>query len=132
MIPKRPFWLAVGAAVGAGSSLWAERRVRRAVHEAANRLQPEALAAEIGKSARQIAESTSERVRSAVSVGREEMRQQEEQLWQDLSERRGIPPRAAHPVAKQWFEGAMPERSATGNVEDPRPRQTKSASHLGK
>jgi hypothetical protein len=151
MIPKRPFWLAVGATVGAGSSLWIERRIRRTVHEAVNRLQPDALAVEIGRSARQIAESTGGRVRSAVWVGRDEMRQHEEQLWQELSQRRGIPPRAAHPVASQWFEASMQATSVTGHGEEPgrttgpdskgrtRRRQraarrvaaTKSPSHLG-
>jgi hypothetical protein len=150
MIPKRPFWLAMGAAIGAGSSLWVERRMRRAVQEAARRLQPDALAVEIGRSAKQIAGSTRDRVRSAVSVGRDEMRQHEEQLWQDLSERRGIPPPVAPPVAGQWSGGAV-TNEVTGSVAAPRPtprpdstgrtrrRQrvvpraatTKSRSHLG-
>jgi hypothetical protein len=140
----------MGAAIGAGSSLWIERRVRRTVQEAARRLQPDALAVEIGRSAKQIAESTSERVRGAVSVGRDEMRQHEEQLWQDLSERRGIPQRVAHPLANQYLEGAM-TKEVTGTVEEPRPTRrpdstgrtrrrqrvasrvagTKSRSHLG-
>jgi hypothetical protein len=111
MIPKRPFWLAIGAAVGAGSSLWVERRIRRAVQDAASRLQPDALALEIGRSARQIAESTGERVRSAVSVGRDEMRIHEEQLWQDLSERRGAPLRASDPLTSETggLGGSLPE-----------------------
>ncbi|HEY1990555.1 MAG TPA: hypothetical protein VGG43_13885 [Acidimicrobiales bacterium] len=150
MIPKRPFWLATGAAIGAGSSLWVERRIRRTVQDAARRLQPDALAVEIGKSAKQIAGSTSERVRSAVSVGRDEMRQHEERLWQDLSERRSLPPRVAHPVAGQRLDGAVTDDVAEPVVEprpNPRPdstgrsrrRQrvvpraaaTKSGSHLG-
>ncbi|MGH9095856.1 MAG: hypothetical protein ACRDWB_00365 [Acidimicrobiales bacterium] len=150
MIPKRPFWLAMGAAIGAGSSLWVERRIRRTVQDAARRLQPDALAVEIGKSAKQIAGSTSQRVRSAVSVGRDEMRQHEEQLWQDLSERRIIPPPVAHPVAGQRSDGAVTNQ-VTGTIAEPRPtlrpdstgrnlrRQrvvppaaaTKSRSHLG-
>jgi hypothetical protein len=154
MIPNRPFWLAMGAAIGAGSSLWIERRIRRTVHEAARRLQPDALAVEIGRSAKQIAGSTSERVRSAVSVGRDEMRQHEEELWEDLSVRRGIPQPAtqpaAHPVANQYLQGAM-TKEVTGTLEDPRPARrpdstgrtrrrqrvvprvagTKSRSHLG-
>lgn len=150
MIPKRPFWLAMGAAIGAGSSLWVERRIRRTVQEAARRLQPDALAVEIGRSAKQIAGSTSERVRSAVSVGRDEMRQHEEQLWQDLSERRSIPPRVVHPVAGQGIEGPM-TNEVTGSACEPGPARrpdstgrarrrqpvvprgaaTKSRSHLG-
>ncbi len=151
MIPKRPFWLAAGAAIGAGSSLWIERRIRRTVHEAVNRLQPDALAVEIGKSARQIAESTSERLRGAVAVGRDEMRQHEEQLWQDLSERRIAPNRAAPAEDDGWPGGSLPDPSVTGRLQPegsgpgPKPatgstgrrgrRQrvaaTKSPSHLG-
>jgi hypothetical protein len=98
----------MGVVVGAGSSLWIERRIRQTVHEAASRLQPDALAQEIGRSARQMAGSTSERVRSAVSVGRAEMQLHEEQLWQELAERRGIPispatPGAEDPSADEWF-----------------------------
>ena len=68
-MPKRTFWLITGAAVGAGSSLWVERRVRRTVQEAAARLQPDALVAEVGRSARQAAEVAGARMRDAVSVG---------------------------------------------------------------
>src|ERR1039458_7635568 len=52
-MPKRTFWLVTGAAIGAGSSLWAERKVRQAVHQAAARLQPDAIVVEVGRSARQ-------------------------------------------------------------------------------
>jgi hypothetical protein len=123
MIPKRPFWLAMGAAIGAGSSLWVERRIRRAVQEAASRLQPDALAVEIGRSARQMAESTGERVRSAVSVGRDEMRQHEEQLWEELSERRGVPMRAPQPRAGEMYRSgvSLPETAGDERREGPRP-----------
>ena len=56
-VPKRTFWLVAGAAIGAGSTLWAERKVRRTVQEAAARLQPDALVVEVGRSARQVAGS---------------------------------------------------------------------------
>jgi hypothetical protein len=132
MIPKRPFWLAMGAAVGAGSSLWIERRVRRTVHQAASRLQPDALALEIGRSARQVAESTTERVRSAVSVGRTEMQQHEEALWQELAERRAAPDRATSPETDGWLTGSTPEPGLPAPVgRRPRVGATKSASHLG-
>jgi hypothetical protein len=132
MIPKRPFWLAMGAAVGAGSSLWIERRVRRTVQQAASRLQPDALALEIGRSARQMAESTSERVRSAVSVGRTEMQQHEEELWAELAERRATPDRATLPEADGWLTGSTPEPGASAPVRRrPRVGVAKSASHLG-
>ncbi len=84
-MPKRTFWLVTGAALGAGSSLWAERRVRRTVQQAAARLQPDALVVEVGRSARQVAESAADRVRDAVSSGRDEMQRREEELWAQLA-----------------------------------------------
>jgi hypothetical protein len=84
-VPKRTFWLVTGAALGAGSSLWAERRVRRTVHQAAARLQPDALVVEVGRSARQVAGGAGDRLRDALSSGRDEMLRREEELWSDLS-----------------------------------------------
>jgi len=86
-VPKRTFWLITGAAVGAGSSLWVERRVRRTVQEAAARLQPDALVAEVGRSAKQAAGLAGDRMRDAVAVGRDEMRLHEQQLWEELAAR---------------------------------------------
>jgi hypothetical protein len=85
MVPKRAFWLVTGVAVGAGSSLWAERKVRRTLQEAAARLQPDALVAEVGRSARQAAGSAGGRVRDAVASGRGEMLRREEELWAELA-----------------------------------------------
>ena len=84
-MPKRIFWLTAGAAIGAGSSLWAERKVRRSVQQAAARLQPDALVVEVGRSARQVAETAGGRVRDAVSSGRDEMQRREEELWAELA-----------------------------------------------
>lgn len=84
-MPKRTFWLVTGAALGAGTSLWAERRLRRSVQQAAARLQPDALVAEVGRSARQAAESTGERVKEALSSGRDEMRRREDEIWAGLA-----------------------------------------------
>jgi hypothetical protein len=101
-VPKRTFWLLTGAAVGAGSSLWAERKVRRTLQEAAARLQPDAIVVEVGRSARQAAGAAGERVREAVTTGRDEMQRRQEQLWADLAYR-GIevpaPPVPAAPPA---------------------------------
>jgi len=80
-------WLVTGVAIGAGSSLWAERRVRRTVQQAAAKLQPDALVVEVGRSARQVAESAGNRVRGAISSGRDEMERQEEELWAELAHR---------------------------------------------
>ena len=84
-MPRRTFWLVTGAALGAGSSLWVERRVRRTLHQATARLQPDALVVEVGRSARQVAGSAGERWRGAVSSGRDEMLRREEELWAELA-----------------------------------------------
>ncbi len=84
---RRAFWLATGVVVGAGSSLWAERRVRRTVAQATARLQPDALAAGIGRSARHAASTAGGRVRDAVTVGRSEMQRREDELWSELDGR---------------------------------------------
>ncbi len=84
-MPKRTFWLATGVAVGAGSTLWAERKVRRTLHQAAAKLQPDAIVVEVGRSARQVAGSAGDRVRDAVWSGRDEMQRREEELWAELA-----------------------------------------------
>src|ERR1700678_1335188 len=84
---KRTFWLVTGVAIGTGSTLWAERKVRRTVQQAAARLQPDALVVEVGRSARQVAESAGDRVREAVWSGRDEMERHEEELWAELASR---------------------------------------------
>jgi hypothetical protein len=86
-MPKRTFWLATGVAIGTGSTLWAERKVRRTMQQAAARLQPDALVVEVGRSARQVAGSAGDRVREAVSSGRDEMERHEEELWAELASR---------------------------------------------
>jgi hypothetical protein len=98
-VPKRTFWLVTGAAIGAGSSLWAERRVRRTVQQAAARLQPDALVIEVGRSARQAAGGAGDRLREALSSGRQEMMRREEELWSDLAAQ-GVATDLAVPTAQ--------------------------------
>lgn len=86
-MPKRTVWMVTGIVVGAGSSLWAERRVRRTFHQAAARMQPDALAAEVGRAAQHAAVTAGERLRSALDAGRDEMHRHEEALWAELAER---------------------------------------------
>jgi hypothetical protein len=117
-VPKRTFWLTAGLALGAGSTLWAERKVRRTLQEAAAKLQPDALVVEVGRSARQVAGSAGDRVRDAVSSGRDEMQRHEEQLWSELAAQGVEPP----PV------GAGP-KAPSGRF---RRTRAKSASHLAK
>jgi hypothetical protein len=107
-MPKRTFWLVAGAALGAGSTLWAERKVRRTVQQAAAKLQPDALVVEVGKSARQVAGSAAERVRDAVSTGRDEMQRREEELWEEL---------AAQGVGQPYPSAELPSASEPRPVE---------------
>ena len=106
--------------MGAGSTLWAERKVRRAVEQAAARMQPESLAAEAGRATRKaalgagratrkVAEAASGRVRDAVASGRDEMRRREEELWADLAARGALP--AAHvPLVELPGDAGRPDR----------------------
>jgi hypothetical protein len=134
-VPKRTFWLVTGAALGAGSSLWAERRVRRTVQQAAARLQPDALVVEVGRSARQVAGSAGGRVRDAVVSGRDEMLRREEELWADLA----APGGGTDPGDGVATAGLPPSRTdlAGEAAHDPSARRrrrvwAKSPSHLGK
>lgn len=135
-MPKRTFWLVTGAAIGAGSSLWVERRVRRTVQQAAARLQPDALVVEVGRSARQAAGSAGDRVRDAVVSGRDEMQRREEELWAELAAQG-----AGTDLGRRVEDGALPPSrtdlagdSTHGRPVAPRRRSTsaKSPSHLGK
>ena len=92
-MPKTDVLVGGRRCLGAGSSLWAERKVRRTVQAATAKLQPDALVAEVGRSARQVAGSAGERVREAVSSGRDEMQRHEEELWADLAAQ-GVEPHA--------------------------------------
>jgi hypothetical protein len=134
-VPKRTFWLVTGAALGAGSSLWAERRVRRTVQQAAARLQPDALVVEVGRSARQVAGSAGDRVRDAVVSGRDEMLRREEELWADLATQGA----ATDPGGRVAAPDLPPPGSdlAAESAHDPLARRrrrvwAKSPSHLGK
>src|SRR5580693_7980025 len=108
-MPKRTMWLVTGVALGAGSSLWVERRVRRTVQQAAAKLQPDALVLEVGRSARQVAGSAGNRVRDALSSGRDEMERHEEELWAELAQR-GVD--AARARATGAPESAAPDYAA--------------------
>ncbi len=136
-MPKRTFWLVTGAAVGAGSSLWAERKVRRSVQQVVARLQPDALVAEVGRSVHHAAGSAGGRVRDAVSTGRDEMQRREQELWVELAAQGvvAVPgDRAAGDrAAGGWPEGPVP-MGRSGPLAGRRSIRVlaKSASYLGK
>ncbi len=84
-MPRRTMWLVTGVVAGAASSLYAERKLRRAVEAASARLQPDALVGGVGRTASRAARGTGGRVRDAYSTGRSTMRHREEELWAELA-----------------------------------------------
>ncbi|HEY3942413.1 MAG TPA: hypothetical protein VGL60_08005 [Acidimicrobiales bacterium] len=74
-------WLAAGATIGAGGTLWARRRLRRRVHQAVDRLAPSSLSQGVGEGARQVGD----RVRGAFDAGRRERARREAELRQHLA-----------------------------------------------
>jgi hypothetical protein len=131
-VARRAFWLATGVVAGAASSLYAERKFRRTLEVASARLQPDALVAEVGRTARQAAVSTGGRVRDAVATGRHEMRRREEEIWAGLATTAVDP--APDPSGAR--DAAAPVAAADPEVTHPsrqrRRRAAKSPSHLGK
>jgi hypothetical protein len=128
-------WLATGVAIGAGSSLWVERRVRRTVQQAAAKLQPDALVLEVGRSARQVAGSAGNRVRDAFSSGRDEMERHEEELWAELAHRGVDTDDARAPGAPDYAapdtHPSRPRPSRRATIRGARKRPlANSASHL--
>jgi hypothetical protein len=123
-MPKRTIWLTAGVALGAGSTLWAERRVRRAIEQAAAKLAPDALVAEVGRTARHVAESTGDRFRHAYSEGRNEMQLREEQLWSDLANRGMASPAHGPPASAAASGGMTKGRSTATPNPTPIPAQT--------
>ncbi len=110
--------------MGVGSTLWAERKVRRTVQETAARLQPDALVVEVSRSAKQAAGSAGDRVRDAVSSGRDEMLRREEELWAELAAQ-GVEPGPTAGIAVR--DAGMAPRSRRGM----RLLATRSAPHSG-
>jgi hypothetical protein len=84
-VARRSVWLVTGVVAGAASSLYAERKLKRSLEAASARLQPDALVAEVGRTARQAASNTGGRVRAAVASAREEKQRREDELWAELS-----------------------------------------------
>jgi hypothetical protein len=120
---RRTFWLAAGVAIGAGSSLWVERKVRRTLSEAAARLQPDALVAEVGRSARDAAASAGGRLRDALASGHGEMQRREEELWAELAARgTGGPPSGTAPPSPPPAVEPEPEPQTAGGSRSRRQR----------
>lgn len=141
---RRSVWLVTGVVVGAASSLYAEHKLRRTVAEATARLQPDALIAGMGRSARRAARGTGGRVREAVATGRTEMQRREQEIWEGLAVgdsgtvpgapgddgSDGSPMAATGP--EEPVETSRPDDGPVHGERDRRPRRTRrSHSHLG-
>ncbi len=147
-MPRRTFWLVAGVAVGTGSTLWAERKVRQTWEQAAARLQPDAIVIEVGRSARQVAGSAGGRLREALTSGRSEMLRREEELWAELASQAGVEsefPIARNPTGRLSMSGrptpaasltpaasvapvaSLPSPSSPAPARVPRPRRSPTA-----
>lgn len=73
---RRLFWMGVGAAAGASSTVWVQRRVRERLDE----LGPEQVLAAAGRSARSVGRT----VIAAVSEGRDGMTERELEMRQRI------------------------------------------------
>jgi len=82
---RRPLWLAAGAALGAGGTVWARRRLERL----SRRVRPTALAGEFAWRAERTRRGAADRVRDALDTGRSEARRRQDDLERDLAARRG-------------------------------------------
>jgi hypothetical protein len=82
---RRPLWLAAGAALGAGGTVWARRRLDRL----SRRVRPTALAGELASRAERTRRRGADRVRDALDTGRSEARRRQDDLERDLTARRG-------------------------------------------
>ena len=77
---RRGMWLGVGAALGAGGTLWARRRLE-AVSE---RVRTGEITGDVVRIVDHRTKMAARRVRRAVDAGRESARRREEQLWRDM------------------------------------------------
>jgi hypothetical protein len=127
-VPRRTFWLVAGVAVGTGSTLWAERKVRQTWEQAAARLQPDAIVIEVGRSARQVVGSAGGRLRQAVTSGRSEMLRREEELWSELASQAGVEsefPIARNPTGRSSIAARStpaPSLTSVGSLPSPSTR----------
>jgi hypothetical protein len=76
-------WVGVGAALGAGGTLWARRRVGLLTE----RMRSGALAGDVAAIADRGARGAARRVQHALEAGRDGARRREDQLWQELEVR---------------------------------------------
>ena len=84
---RRPFWLVTGAALGAGGTVWARRRLERL----SRRVRPTAVAGELVSLVDRTRRGAADKVRDALDTGRTEAQRREDGLWRDLGDRDRVP-----------------------------------------
>jgi len=84
---RRPMWLAAGALLGAGSTLWTRRRLERL----ARRVRPTSVAGELGSMVDRTRRSAADKVRDALDTGRVDAQRRQDDLWRDLAPRSRAP-----------------------------------------
>jgi hypothetical protein len=84
---RRPLWLAAGAALGVGGSIWTRRRLDRL----SRRVRPNAMAGEVVAIVERTRRGAVDRVRDAVDTGRTEAQRRQDDLWHDVSARGRAP-----------------------------------------
>jgi len=84
---RRPLWLAAGAALGVGGTVWTRRRVERL----SRRVRPTAVATEVASMVERTRRGAADRVRDALDTGRTEAQRRQDDLWQDLAARGRAP-----------------------------------------
>lgn len=85
---KRLRWLLMGMGVGAGASVWAQRRVKLWLRS----YTPPEVAARAARRSTEVAGRRAGEVRTALAEGREAMRQREAELRRQIDLRDGRPP----------------------------------------
>ena len=83
---RRPLWLAAGAALGVGGTVWTRRRLERL----SQRVRPTAVAGDLASIVDRTRRQTVHRVRDAVDTGRKEASRREDDLWHDLGSHRQV------------------------------------------
>jgi hypothetical protein len=80
---RRPLWLAAGAALGVGGSMWTRRRLERL----SRRVRPNAVAGDLVSMVARTRRGAADRVRDALDTGRTEAQRREDDLWHDVAAR---------------------------------------------
>ena len=106
---RRPLWLAAGAALGAGGTVWTRRRIERL----SRRMRPGTMAGDVVSMVGRTRRAGSSRVRDALDAGRAGARRREDALWRDVTGAMGD----TGPMSRREpAPGAVPTVAALGSA----------------